>query len=471
MVEQARRWFGSARARILVAYLAVLVLSAFVALVGVRHLLVTRAAEHVDDTLDAHVDRFRHSMTLQRPGSRDEARLRVIFDAYLDRVHLQEEETFVAFVDGRHYRTVSDIDPPGPQAGRLRSLADTTSDVNGEYDTETGVVHYVVAPVRLGGRPRGALAVTLHLDSDWINGPLRLATGLVTLWLLLGSVLAFVVSGRVLTPLNELAETARAINESDLTRRIPVRGHNEVSELARTFNAMLDRLESTFAAQRNFTSDVGHDLRTPITIIRGHLELMPSDPEERRRTVDLVVDELDRMARLVNDLLVMARAGRPDFLKLEPLDLQDLAQELYEKATALAPREWRLVDATPARLVADRQRLTEAVMNLADNAVRSTHEDEVIELGASLRNGDARIWVRDGGAGITTAEQSRIFERFARGREGRGDRRDGTGLGLAIVRAIAEAHGGRVGVHSRPGLGATFEIIIPLEPEEEVAEP
>jgi signal transduction histidine kinase len=127
------------------------------------------------------------------------------------------------------------------------------------------------------------------------------------------SVFAWIVAGRVLAPLRLLTETAHLISESDLTRRIPVQGIDEISELTITFNEMLDRLQAAFASQRDFINDAGHELRTPITIIRGHLELLGDDPQERRETVELVTDELDRMSRFVDDLLLLAKAEQPNF--------------------------------------------------------------------------------------------------------------------------------------------------------------
>jgi signal transduction histidine kinase len=227
---------------------------------------------------------------------------------------------------------------------------------------------------------------------------------------------------------------------------------------------MLDRLESAFASQRAFVSDAGHELRTPITIIRGHLELLGDDPQERQETIELVSDELDRMTRFVEDLLTLAKAERSDFLRLEDVDLDLLTEELMAKASALAPRDWTLERIGAGTLRADRQRLTQAVMSLANNAVQHTAEGARIGLGSELHDGRARLWVSDDGPGIPLADQERIFDRFAQA----GVRRtDGTGLGLAIVRAIAEAHGGDVVLRSAPGQGSTFTLDLPTEPPEE----
>jgi signal transduction histidine kinase len=277
---------------------------------------------------------------------------------------------------------------------------------------------------------------------------------------LTGAALSWVVAGHVLAPLRVLTETARSISETDLTRRIPTRGRDELAELSRTFNAMLDRLERAFGSQRAFIRDASHELRTPITIIRGHLELLGDDPHERRETVALVTDELDRMNRFVDDLLLLAQADRRDFLQPGPIPLDDLTDELLAKARGLAPRAWALDARASATVRADRQRLTQAMMGLAQNAAQHTQEGDQIALGSAVGPRAVRLWVRDSGPGIAEADQARIFERFARATNGR-RRSDGAGLGLAIVRAIAEAHGGRVELASRPGAGATFTMVIP----------
>src|SRR5690606_31829573 len=129
---------------------------------------------------------------------------------------------------------------------------------------------------------------------------------------------------------------------TDLSRRIDVRGHDEIAELAATFNEMLDRLEGAFAAQRRFIDDASHELRTPVTVIRGHLDTLGDDPADRARTLALLDDELDRMSRLVEDLVTLARSERPDFLRVAPADLGDLTREIADKASSLGDRAWAL---------------------------------------------------------------------------------------------------------------------------------
>jgi signal transduction histidine kinase len=194
--------------------------------------------------------------------------------------------------------------------------------------------------------------------------------------------------------------------------------------------------------------------------MRGHLELMGDDPEERRETQALLLDELGRMSRLVEDLILLARAERPDFLQLETIDVTDLTEDLFAKVKALAERNWSLGEVARAKIVGDRQRITQAMLNLAENAAKYTKEGDTITLGSHLHKQNVKFWVRDTGPGIDPNDQQRIFERFARG--SKSCRSEGSGLGLAIVRAIAEAHRGRIELHSRLGIGSTFTIILPL---------
>jgi signal transduction histidine kinase len=226
---------------------------------------------------------------------------------------------------------------------------------------------------------------------------------------------------------------------------------------------MLDRLQFAFDSQQKFLNDVSHELRTPITVIQGHLEMLQFYPEKQPETMALVMDELDRMNRLVNDLLLLAKTERPDFLKLKPEELDWLTEEIFLKARSFANRNWKLESKGLSPITVDRQRLTQAVMNLVQNAVRHTTEYDTITLGSSVKGDFAYIWVSDTGEGIAPENQKRIFDRFARATK-HDQKFEGHGLGLSIVNAIAGAHGGKVELTSNLGHGSTFTIVIPLIP-------
>jgi signal transduction histidine kinase len=228
---------------------------------------------------------------------------------------------------------------------------------------------------------------------------------------------------------------------------------------------MLDRLEHAFDAQRHFLDEAGHELRTPLTIVSGQLETLPEDPAARRRTVELVLDEVRRMSRIVNDLILLAQSNEPDFLRVESVDVAALTNDLYAKAQALGDRKWRIDNLGRGIIVADGQRLTQAVVQLAQNAVEYTEEGAEIGLGSAVTPGAARFWVRDTGPGVPPEDRERIFDRFERGASA--NHRQGAGLGLAIVTAIARAHGGRADLDGASA-GATFSITVPTDqPERE----
>lgn len=281
--------------------------------------------------------------------------------------------------------------------------------------------------------------------------------------LVVAAVVAWLVAGEILAPVRMVRSAAAQIGEEDLRRRIPVHGRDDIAALAEQFNAMLDRLEQAFRAQREFLDDASHELRTPITIVRGHLEVMGDDPAERAEVVRLCTDELDRMSRIVEDLLLLAKAQRPDFLRPEEVSVAELTSDIDAKVRALGPRRWVLETLGEGTAWLDPQRVTQAVVQLAQNAVQHTSEGDEIRLGSSLWNGAVSLWISDNGCGIVPADLERIFERFARG-SGRPADRGGAGLGLAIVKAIAEGHRGTVKVLSEPGKGTTVGIELPAGP-------
>ena len=464
------RW-ASARGRILAAFVVLLVLSELLALALQRQVQLARVGERVDDSLTQEVDEFRRLVVdgnnpqTGRPFGGDVAS---IFDVFLSRNVPAEGEAVFTFLGDEPYRsTVGNPNTPEVQAALAR-LGRAGSTERGSIEAGDGEVRYLAVPVVVAERRRGAFVVTVNLAGEQreVNEALQVTAGIALGVLVLASAIAWLVAGRVLSPLRDLTETARSISETDLSRRIEANGNDEIAQLARTFNGMLDRLESAFATQRAFVSDASHELRTPITIVRGHLELLGDDPAEREETVALVTDELDRMSRFVEDLLTLARAERGDFVRAEQIDLDVLTEELMAKAGSLGERRWKLGAVGRGVVTADRQRLTQAIMSLAQNAVEHTEPGTRIELGSALTDGEARLWVADEGPGIAPADRERIFERFARAGGSR-RRSDGAGLGLAIVRAIAEAHGGRVELETETGRGSRFTVVVPADLMEE----
>lgn len=208
----------------------------------------------------------------------------------------------------------------------MRRWAKLTQPEQGERSVSDKTIEniiYITEPVKINGKTLGVFVVahTTAGERGEVLDAVSVIVQLSSVVLIVALIFAWLVSGRILAPLRLLMVTTRSISESDLTQRLPVKGKGEIAELAITFNEMMDRLEAAFTSQRNFINDAGHELRTPITIIRGHLELMGDNPEEVQETVPLVLDELDRMSRFVEDLILLAKAERPDFLQLETVDL------------------------------------------------------------------------------------------------------------------------------------------------------
>jgi signal transduction histidine kinase len=343
-------------------------------------------------------------------------------------------------------------------------------------DVVSGVRETPAGPMRWGrvdivgatpADPGGSLIITQFTQprSERVDRVVRLIAGVAVGGLLLAAGVAWLVAGQILAPVSAVRRVAAEIDETDLARRVPVRGRDDVAALATTFNAMLDRVEEAYRIQRSFVDDAGHELRTPITVVRGHLELMGEDPAERAATLHLVDDELARMNRIVSELLVLAKAERPDFVRTAEVDVEELTLEIDAKAQALGDRRWVLSRVGVGTAALDAQRVTQALLQLAANAVAHTRPGSEIRLGSRIIGGpDARVsfWVADTGPGVRAEDTTRIFERFAHGSAGLPEgERPGAGLGLAIVRAIADAHGGRAWVTSRIGHGATFGIDLP----------
>lgn len=380
-----------------------------------------------------------------------------------------EHETLVAWYGGRVQATSA---APGIDAGTAefgeaaRSIATDNGSTTLVQDNDELLLN--AQTVQFADGDVGALIVVTYLTETraGLQDTMRTYAIVALLSLVLITALAWSQAGRLLAPLRTLRETADEVSDSDLSRRLPVSGNDDITALTHTVNGMLDRLESAFVGQRQFLDDAGHELKTPLTVLRGHLELLDvGSPEEIAETRELLLDEVDRMARLVGDLILLAKSDRPDFVTRRPVDLTGLTVDVLAKARALGDRRWSLDETASLTADVDEQRLTQALLQLCDNAVKHTAPGDEIALGSSYDAEVARLWVRDSGPGVPSRDKDQIFERFGRSIVPEYD--EGFGLGLSIVRAIALAHQGTVTVSDARPTGAVFTLVIPIGPTPE----
>ncbi|QIK77399.1 sensor histidine kinase [Nocardioides piscis] len=428
-----------------------------------------RIERAVNDQIDQEIAEFRELRIDPNSGKPfdDVGRL---LDVFLTRNVPDDDEMLVGYAGAevivtrnRYGQEVLD-EPAYQQALADLSGRGGTSVIDSD---EFGEVWVTVVPVQDSGTEGSLVIVNFLADEHTeLNRTLRTYALVALMSLGLISTIAAFQSGRLLAPLRTLEETARDITTTDLSRRIPEQGNDDITALTRTINLMLARLDAGFTDQRRFLDDAGHELKTPLTVMRGHLELLDAhNPADTVETRDLLLDEVDRMSRLVGDLILLAKSRRPDFLAPGPVDLQQLTTAVLAKARGLGDRDWRLDANAEATIHVDEQRITQAVLQLADNAVKHTDPGDTVAIGSSINGRSATIWVRDTGPGVPEAQRESIFERFGRGDVRPND--EGFGLGLSIVRAIAEAHGGNVSVtdaadRHQPS-GARFTLTLPTE--------
>lgn len=480
--SQPRRWqqfFSRATTRILAWYVLLTACSGLVAILMMRQILSHRMEQQAEQSVLRKIEVFRsvaeeQTSVAQAPLNDDlTAALDMYFNRYLKYVYRNSEGSIaaIALIDGKvaYHTPHAPLDLLTKQPDLVRDRSQLAQSRHGEVTIAGEKWFYGVEPIQIRGEVRGLLVVLydIAITTRQVNSSVSIVFQVALLVFIVATAIAWRTAGQVLAPLRLLTQTARSITESDMTQRISVRGSDEVAEMTVTFNEMLDRLQLAFNSQQEFVRDAGHELRTPITVIQGQLEMLKYRPEQQSQTLKLVTDELDRMGRLVNDLLLLAKAERPDFLKPKPEELDWLTEELYLKAKLLADRDWQLESKGLSPVTLDRQRFTQAVMNLVQNAVRHTQEGDTIAIGSTSKDGYLHFWVKDTGEGIVPADQERIFHRFARATDvDQDDRFEGAGLGLAIVEAIVNAHGGWVELSSQLGHGSTFTLVMPINAKE-----
>jgi len=296
--------------------------------------------------------------------------------------------------------------------------------------------------------------------------------------LLVGTAVAIVAAGlaawlssrQAIHPLDDVTEAALQITSADdLSRRIPYRGSpkDEVGQLVAAFNQTLSRLENLFSTQRRFLADVGHELRTPLTVIKGNVGLMRKIKEFDEESLVTIEDEVDRLTRMVGDLLLLAQAESGKIpLAHEVVELDTLLLEVMNQMQVLAHDRVKLNlgDIDQVLVCGDRDRLKQVMVNLVGNAINYTPKGGEIVVGLGKVTDRAQLTVTDNGPGITPEDLPHIFERFYRSEKSRTRQKDGKGfgLGLSIAYWIVRNHGGRIEVNSTLGKGTTFCVWLPL---------
>jgi signal transduction histidine kinase len=321
--------------------------------------------------------------------------------------------------------------------------------------------------------------VPLQADSALPEGPEQSSPSLSMLLILSGllavgvaMILTFFVSHRILVPIESLSKVSRLTAQRDFSARAEVKSRDEVGELARTFNSMLEELSRTEELRRNLVADVAHELRTPVTNIRGYIEgIADGVIEPNEITLDSIHSEIILLTRLIEDLqdLALAESGQMQ-MRFQSCDLSNLARSaaVSIRPQAQAKQVDLIVEESPALPVeADPQRISQALRNLLINAVIHTSTNGHIWIKTSHQDGHAQVSVRDTGPGIPTEDLPHIFERFYRVDKSRSRSTGGVGLGLTITKYLIEAHGGTIEAFSQPGNGTEFVVTIPRHQPEQ----
>ena len=378
------------------------------------------------------------------------------------------------------------VDPEGRPGARSTHLREETLPLSAQARRDAARGEPTFETVRLAtGEPVRLLTLPITRDGQLVQlvqvgMPLERAQRtlgrdletllfLIPLGLTLAAAGGAVIARSVLRPVDTMSRTARRISGEDLHERLPRRETgDELDHLAETLNAMLARLEATFAQMRRFTADAAHELRTPLTALKGTIEVAlrtERSGEEYRRVLASSLEDVERLVRLAEDLLLLSRLSVPASAPRERVELEPLLDEIADIAGRVADERGVVVgvkERAPAAVMGDAIALRRAVMKLVENAVKYTPRGGRAELALRVADGWAEIAVSDTGVGMDPADLERIFEPFVRLDAARTRDTAGAGLGLPIARSIVTAHGGTLGAESTPGAGSTFTIRLPL---------
>jgi len=368
------------------------------------------------------------------------------------------------------------IDKGGNDVSRALGHAfrtDTPSFASTESLLNKGNVRVIAFPIHKGNRIIATLMLGHNTaDIRSVFNLLYIVGGILGLIsIVISAAAGYYMAKRALEPIHEITSTARGVAAGDLTRRLKSKSQDkEIQILVRVLNKMFTDLEASFQAQKRFTADASHELRLPLTILKGEIEVAlrhPRTEEEYQHILRQQLGTIDRIQRIVNDLLTLARAdaGQLEIIQA-PVDLSLLLQEVGQQHLILFDSQHVGLDMKiedTLEIMGDASQLERTVMNLLSNAFKHAPEQSSIHLIAHRENGSAILCVRDEGPGIADDQQQRLFNRFFRADDARCRKEgEGAGLGLAICKRIVDAHGGDIWVESTAGEGASFFVRLPL---------
>jgi signal transduction histidine kinase len=461
--------FRSLRSRLLLTYL--LVSALVLAIVGAVLLifLLTNAQRATYQRLNLAANEIASRDLRSLLQSRDEA-----IQGAVERFDQIWNTRVIILTSVGGIRADSRIDASPPSEDDLQEMASSRGSKQGEFqDQDLARWLYASRPIAathtmVVAAPRAALRALTAYGNELLLSPL-LRAGAVAL---LASVLiAWLISRWVAAPLQRLSRAAKAVAAGDFRHRPSLGGPKEVESLAVSFNEMLQRVKSSQIAQRDFVANVSHELKTPLTSIQGFAQAIMDGTaegiESQQRAARVIFDESDRLRRLVDDLLDLAKldTGQVDFERMR-VDLTALLDSVVEKlGLPASEKRVRIENHVPAlpTLIGDGDRLAQVFTNLVDNAVKHSPEDTTVALRGESKGDKVIIHVDDRGPGIPAEDLSRIFERFYQLDKARtGGKGRGAGLGLAISREIVQAHQGRITAKSKVGEGSRFTVELPI---------
>lgn len=393
-----------------------------------------------------------------------------LLEIFLSRRISNENETMFSMID-----SMVTFRSPGESTLRVdqdATFLDTVDQIEiptlDTYVSEVGELRYGVYPILGLDTKVGRLVVVTNLDKELDSTNIlfrNLSLGLFIFFAMTGIFLSVIVK-RLLSPIAELTSQAQKVNKDNFIRQLKfetARVDDEITQLSQEFNNMLSRLESSFIDQQRFIDDAGHELRTPLTILKGHIELMQREGFSEQSLM-IIEDEVNRMTRLVQDLQSLTKATQPNFVQFSSFSADVFIKEVQEKAQSIYSNPIEITEYVESQIRGDKQRLTQALLQLIENAVKYSPVGSIITFGMQVVDDDIVLFVKDRGSGISDEAKSHVFSRFFQvDNTHSAHDSGGVGLGLSIVKAIVDAHHGSIRILDNHPQGTIFEIRIPQD--------